>query len=64
MFITNELKAAADEALVSANGADKVSLGDQVLLKLGSAEQLKASVERIPLGSFKSEGDEYILYNA
>jgi hypothetical protein len=64
MFITNELKAKAEEALTNANGVDKVSFGGQVLLKLGSTEQLKTSGERMPLGSFKSGKDEYILYNA
>lgn len=64
MFINSELKRKAEDALVNANGANAVTLGDQVLVKLGSPEQEKASRDRMPLGSFKAGSDEYILYNA
>jgi hypothetical protein len=63
MFITNEIKEKAQEALLAANGAEKVLFDDQMLLKLGSEEQQKASGERMPLGSFDSGDDKYILYN-
>lgn len=63
MFITNEMKSKAEEALRGANGADKVLFDKQMLLKLNSKEQQKASEERIALGSFVAGEDEYILYN-